>query len=497
QSVGSSDPAQDMDEQQRAYNARSMLVTLQKVAEWFGSVRGRRKTMLLFSEGIDYNLNDIIRAYDQPSSQASSIIEDIRETIAATARSNVSIYAIDPRGLTSGNEDDITVGQFADSDNPSAGIGQGSLRNELQMAQDSLRTLSEETGGFAAVNRNDTREAFDRIVRDNSSYYVLAYYPASNRRDGKLHKIEVKTTRPGLTVRARRGYVAPKGKPAPPPKTGGMPLDMYETINSPLPVSGLMMRVFAMPFKGAEPNASVLLGVEMRGRDLTLDANSKVEVSYLAVDTKDKVFGARNDALTLNLRPESRTRVEQSGVRLFNRIDIPPGRYQVRIAAKDTAKGALGSVIYDLEVPDFYKQPLAMSGVAITSLGSGAMMTAKLDDELKAVLPAPPIGQRVFPQNDELAIFAEIYDNNTKAPHKVDVLTSIITDDGRVLYKNVEERDSSELKGAKGAYGFTARIPLSEIPPGLYVLNVEAHSRTSSDTGVGRQIQFEVVPAQR
>ena len=52
--------------------------------------------------------------------------------------------------------------------------------------------------------------AFDRIVRDNSSYYVLAYYPAQNRRDGKFHRIQVRVSRPGVTVRARRGYIAPR-----------------------------------------------------------------------------------------------------------------------------------------------------------------------------------------------------------------------------------------------------------------------------------------------
>ena len=57
--------------------------------------------------------------------------------------------------------------------------------------QDSLRTLSEETGGFAVVGRNDLANAYDRIVADNSSYYVLAYYPPSDKRDGKFHKIDV------------------------------------------------------------------------------------------------------------------------------------------------------------------------------------------------------------------------------------------------------------------------------------------------------------------
>ena len=92
------------------------------------------------------------------------------------------------------------------------------------MSQDSLRTLADETNGFAAVNSNDFGSAFERIVSDNSAYYVLAYYPPSNKRDGKFHRIEVRTSRPGLRVRARRGYAAPKGNPQAQPavtKNGG------------------------------------------------------------------------------------------------------------------------------------------------------------------------------------------------------------------------------------------------------------------------------------
>ena len=72
--------------------------------------------------------------------------------------------------------------------------------------------LSEETGGFAVVNRNDFATAFQRIVDDNSAYYVMGYYSTNDRRDGRFRKIEVKLNdKPGLVVRARKGYVAPRG----------------------------------------------------------------------------------------------------------------------------------------------------------------------------------------------------------------------------------------------------------------------------------------------
>src|SRR5262245_12855804 len=499
--TGLSGRVDDPDEQERVFKIRSTLTSLRQVADWFGGVHGRRKTMLFFSEGIDYDITDIIRSQDRLPSSASTIMSDIQDAIAATARSNVSIYSIDPRGLTDGSDDTIGVGQFADSDDPVAGrgIGQSGLANELQLSQASLRQLSDESGGFAAVNRNDFSSAFERIVRDNSSYYVLAYYPPSDKRDGKFHRIEVRVVdRPGLIVRSRRGYNAPRGKPAPVnTKTGGMPQDLFDAINSPLQVSGLTMRAFAAPFKGAQPNSSVLVGLELRGRDLSLATNSKVDISYMAVDTKAKIFGARTDSITMNLRPDTKTRVEQSGFRVLNRMELPPGRYQLRLAARDVNKATIGSVIYDLEVPDFYKDKIGMSGLAITSLGGAAMMTARPDDVMKQVLPAPPVAARAFAQNDELAVFTEVYDNSGNAPHKVDITTSVLTDEGRVMYKNEESRDSSELQGAKGGYGYTSRVPLSELAPGSYVLNVEARSRLGDSPTATRQVQFTIVPAAR
>jgi VWFA-related protein len=484
----------DPQEQERAYNTRSTLSTLQRVAEWFGGVRGRRKTLLFISEGVDFDISDIIRQQGLPQSPASSILSDMQEAIAATARANVSIYSIDPRGLSTGDEDAIAVGSFAEPENPTSGVR--GLTNELRVSQDNLRQLSEETGGFATVNRNDFATAFDRVVRDNSSYYVLAYYPPTSKRDGKFHRIEVKVNRPGLMVRSRRGYTSPRGKPAAakPQKTGGIAEDLFEVINSPLPTSGITLHAFNTPFKGTAPNASVLFGVEVSGRDLALEPNTKLDVSYMAIDSKSKVFGPINNAITLNLRQETRTVAQQTGFRVLNRLELPPGRYQVRVAARDSGRASFGSVISDLEVPDFYKQPIALSGIALTALGGGAMLTPRVDEGLKEVLPAPPIAARVFAQNDELALFAEVYDNSSSQPHKVDIATRVLTDEGRELFKNEEVRDSSDLQGARGGFGYTARVPLSELPAGMYVLRVEARSRAGATPSATREIQFRVMP---
>src|SRR5262245_13041468 len=291
------DPLNDPEDAERGFNARNTLDTLRNVAEWFGSVHGRRKAILFVSEGIDYDIYDMIASNGSNHQSASTVLDATRDAIAAATRSNVAIYGIDPRGLTDLGDESIELGSFPDD--TSLGIGQGSLQNELRLSQDSLRTLSDETGGFAVVNRNDYTTAYQRIVEDNSTYYVLAYYPPDPR-PGRLHKIDVRVTRPGLTVRARKGYITPK---KPDDKTTAanskspMTAELREALDSPLPVSGLTMHVFAAPFKGAAPNASVLFGVEMRGRDIQLGQNTKLLLSYLAIDQNGKVKGGNTDSM--------------------------------------------------------------------------------------------------------------------------------------------------------------------------------------------------------
>jgi hypothetical protein len=168
----------------------------------------------------------------------------------------------------------------------------------------------------------------------------------------------------------------------------------------------------------------------------------------------------------------------------------------MRVATHENG-GGVGSVLFDLEVPDFHKLPFSISGLLLTSLSGSAMVTAKGDDQTREVLPAPPIAQRTFPQNDEIAVFAEIYDDGKAAPHKIDITTMIRNDVGTIFFKNEEERDSKELEGKRGGYGYTARIPLTGLQPGAYVLTVEGRSRLGDNVEAIRNVRINIVPSTR
>src|SRR5262249_40113499 len=153
--------------------------------------------------------------------------------------------------------------------------------------------------------------------------------------------------------------------------------------------------------------------------------------------------------------------IEQTGIRTLSRLPMPPGRYQLRVAANDVAPATIGSVLYDLDVPDFTKAPLTMSGIVMTSPSGSRLPTVRPDEELKQLMPASPIGSRTFPANDELAVFVEIYDNVGATAHKVDITTTVTADDGKVVFTADDARDSSEFQGKSGGYGYGARVPLT------------------------------------
>src|SRR5204863_924797 len=99
---------------------------------------------------------------------------------------------------------------------------------------------------------------------------------------------------------------------------------------------------------------------------------------------------------------------------------------------------------------------------------------------------------RTFAQNEQIALFTDVYDNDVTREHKVDITTSLTADAGRVVFKTEEERSTADLGGKPGGFGVGATLSLSDFEPGLYVLKIEARSRLGTDVGVSREVQIRI-----
>jgi VWFA-related protein len=131
--------------------------------------------------------------------------QQLRDIGEEANRANATFYPLDPRGLVAFDEPIMRIGL---SGPPAPPLPPSVDRARLTRRLESLRALAADTDGMAIVQTNDLEGGFKRIVADLSSYYLLGYY-STRKMDGRFHAIRVRIKRPGVQVRARRGYLAP------------------------------------------------------------------------------------------------------------------------------------------------------------------------------------------------------------------------------------------------------------------------------------------------
>ena len=190
----------------------------------------------------------------------------------------------------------------------------------------------------------------------------------------------------------------------------------------------------------------------------------------------------------MRLKPATHAAVVTEGLRLLFRLSLPPGRFQVRAAANESGSGALGSVFSDLEVPDFDRAQLSLSGLVLTTARAAALPTARPEAALQKVLPSPPTTSRTFRSGETITAFFEVY-GPAVSRSDVDVVTTVRGADGSTPIRSAAKRSGSS---AGDVLGLTVPVVLSELPPGMYTLTVEARQRSAPAPSVTREIPFGI-----
>ena len=172
-----------------------MTPIVERLSRMLADVHGRRKAILYLGEGVSYDIYGGTSGSQTdygPSPHRDLVMGASRDAIRAATRANVAVYTIDPRGLAGAVDDDTSyVAVYDDEQGPrqiSAPNIYSALRSELHLAQENLETLADETGGFAVLDQNDFTPGLERLVRENSRYYLLGYAPTNDKRDGRYRK---------------------------------------------------------------------------------------------------------------------------------------------------------------------------------------------------------------------------------------------------------------------------------------------------------------------
>jgi VWFA-related protein len=458
------------------------LSALEALATGLGTKREGRKSIILISEGYSNYLPPQLRdasaaqpgvgnpnrgtlagernADERNAEQRAQffsftdLLSDLREVFTAANRANCAIYALDPRGL-SAFEFDIDQG-----------VGQGLDKAALDAGLNTLRTLADETDGRAIINSNDLVKGLAQMVKDASSYYLLGY-TASSPTDGKFKQIRVRVKKPGLQVRARKGYwalsnddvaavSAAAARVGPAPEIGEA-LAQIET-----PLRARTIRTWIGTARGENGRTAVtlvwepapLVSGERRepATQLAVTAGGQSGTAYF----RGKVPTAAAASAAAPAAPGAPA-ADGGGGRVT--FQAPPGPLQLRMSVEGAAGQVLDSDFRDVVVPDYAKAEPLLSVPAIFRART------QRDVNLIAADANPrPSTAREFSRTERLHVRFQAYapGGGTAAP------TARLLNRVGSRINDVTVRAAA----ARSPADFEADVPLANLPAGDYLLEV-------------------------
>ena len=470
-----------------------------------------RKSVVFVSEGFDLGIRD---------AQASRAWSAFTRVMDRANRAGVVVYAVDPRGLHAAGmsaEDDpqpakISMpGQSAPTGPQVSKLITDAYRDRkraLVDSQDSLLYLAQQTGGFAVLNTNDLAGGMTRIVEDTRGYYLIGFDTSlSNTARWDPNDVHIRITRPGLTVRARRGLFGPAEKGRPHDDVPSDPL-LAATL-SPFAAGAIDVRLTTLFAHDATVGSFVrtLFFVDPAGLTFVDGATGTKEadlsVLLLAVGDNGQSVGQLRLTVPLRLDDQAYRRLRQQGMLYSARLAIAAhGGYQIRAAVQDDRSKAIGTSAQFVEVPQVGDDRVALSGIVMIDAASVATSTPTTDaaaapvtdDIADSVLGQP--GVKIFRPGTEVVYTCEIYDGRDKRKDGFSMRATLLRD-GKAFYTTPAAQIGGAVADAKriGSVAVSGRVSLGRgLPRGTYTLQVSVvpQSGKGRDRPASQWVDFEV-----
>jgi hypothetical protein len=398
------------------------------------------------------------------------------ELLGELAESNVTIQVVDPVGLLTG----AVAADYTTHERVMPELQQRWARQN-QDRIDALRVLPGITGGRLVANTNTPQNVMPAIFAESQSYYLLGFEPASPVTK-TAHTIRVDVRRRGVTVHWRSGYRTQPDENAVTARekrsdAGSSPPELTAALDGALPHQDLPLSVTAAPFALAT-GRNAAIAIALGATWPTTSGSRTLDVTVGAFDVRGNSVGVGHQTIEV---PAELARAGRADEGLITRLDLPPGRYELRAAAKDVATGTIGSVFSFVDVPDFSDGPLTMSGLLLHHEPAPAVV----DNPIAYVVPVVPTVARAFTRDDGVHAFLRIYQSHD--PQPVTVTTRVID---TANWTVVEQRsDLSADAFLAHSADVDVPLPLSQLAPGHYLLTIKA---ARGEAHVERSTRFEI-----
>ncbi len=468
------------------FTADRKLLALQSLMQALGKLP-QKKSIIYFSNGITQT------GVDNQSA--------LRAATAAAIKSNASIYSLDVRGLQAfppGGE-----AQNASLHGQSAYTGASTLNdlNGNAASQDTLATLSSDTGGKAFFDSNDFGGIFSQVQKDSSVYYVLGFTSSNPAKDGRFRRLKVAVNRPDLKLDFRSGYYA--GRDFIHLDRADREQQLEDELAAQLPRVDVPLYAGESYFRKDDSHYYLAVSLVIPGSQIPFVTekdkdNATIDIIGQALEGGKFPVGRLRD--TVKLAVESAREVRRKNVQYNTGFLLAPGNYHLKFVVRENQTGRMGSFETDVRIPDLRKSPLKMSSVILSSLrvpstGKKTAANPLVRDQMELV----PNITHVFTPDQHLYLQYEIYDpakgknapqavavsagsqaEAAKSPepaktsgNSVRVLTSIEFLQGATKVYESKPVVANEVSAPdRKAVIFQIDIPPQSLKPGLYLCQV-------------------------
>jgi VWFA-related protein len=422
----------------------------------------------------------------------------LRLVTEEAARVGAVVYTLDARGTLGDSATDASRNDYPDFDNRTAGR---SFFDE-KMSREPLETLAADTGGRAFLDNNAFNEAFAQAVAESSDYYLIAWRPDTELQRAGRSRVEIAVRgRPDLRVQLRRRYfVAPSekggataGKSAANVEKSGTTAEKKSNASAAPSVEGEMRSALASLYPRRElplalsvgyldaPQKGTVLAASMQLDGEMLDfgeqgEGAQVDILGIALDDRGS-FATFKQVLSV-----TRDALEKSGGRFVQwsqQLQLPPGLYQVRVAARDRRSGRTGSQSQWVEIPAATPGAVSLSSVFLASPKAGGAQSA------------PVNVTRRFARGARLRFQSFVYGAGTGETRTDLTAAASVVRDGATVLALPSRSLTKDAAADPSRIPFSGELSLAGLPAGRYVLRVSA-SDARTKSSATQQTEFTI-----
>lgn len=447
--------------------------TITRVAQTVMDVPERRKVLVFIGGYLPLNLE----AFGSGDSPCGSYLPPaFQEMFQAAQRANLTVYTFDPNGLNSPPE----FSAAKPSPRPSQSRQEAEFRARIDQSggwdpprsPDALMAMADNTGGRAFLNTNAPEARVADVLIETGDYYLLGFVPRPGGKAGEFRPVRVEANRRGVDVRARRGYYVPRSTDV--AKTASTSDRLRAALTSLLPRSALPLHLNVLPFAGADGTATV--GVVVGIEPLPVATERRLLAGLFDADGRE--------VGTVNLRLDSpaSTAAAPATDDVFLHLEAPkPGAYHVRVAVEDGATQRIASVYDLIDVPDFARAAVSLSGLAMFAPSDRAVVATDL-------LPDAPTTRRTFARGEPVTAFVEVVQAGRDGRVPIAMTVRVLDAEGAVRWRRVEELSAGNFEDT-GRVPYQFALASDDLPPGAYRVIVEAARGATRAT---RSVSFDI-----